>query len=604
MNALGAVMTRMAWETSPPALFPLPPVIRFVPERERCTCGGRLFVQKTRRKTVLCLTGPFIAHETILACRNCSRIFTSEALERLVSSRCSVAWDVLVFVGRALFQRYRSAREIRDELLTRNVSLSLSEIDCLGRKFIAFLAAGHQRARPRVRRAMEFNGGYILHLDAAHDGDAPALMTGMDGLSKIVLANVKLPGENADRIVPFLQKLKADYGKPTALVHDMGTGILRAVSLVFPDIPDFICHFHFLRDIGKDFLEPAYKIIRQRLRYHATASRLNDLVREARARLIEQDSTPQILADSIKDATLPQERRLMPVASAYSLALWCLQGKRAGNGYGFPFDRPLLEFVERLLALNRIMPDLLDKLPKGSQSENRFMHRLAREARCLGRDVHLLGRALTELRWRCGIFDRLRQAMHIAPTDGGKGLNDEGDAQALLSIRQGVNQFRRELDDNAELANDSLCQKMAKQIDKYEDKLFVDPIKVTTPNGEILIYPNRTNNILEQFFRKMRRGHRRKTGNDSMRMTLKAMLADTPLVKNLDNPKYMEMLLDGKEKLEELFAELAPVLLKDIPSQVDEERILPGFHRLMKTDSLPSLVLQAIGKLADSTKSN
>ena len=89
-----------------------------------------------------------------------------------------------------------------------------------------------------------------------------------------------------------------------------------------------------------------------------------------------------------------------------------------------------------------------------------------------------------------------------------------------------------------------------------------------------------------------------------MRMTLKAMLADTPLVKNLDNPKYMEMLLDGKENLEELFAELAPVLLKDIPSQVDEERILPGFHRLMKTDSLPSLVLQAIGKLADSTKSN
>ena len=176
---------------------------------------------------------------------------------------------------------------------------------------------------------MEFNGGYILHLDAAHDGDAPALMTGMDGLSKIVLANVKLPGENADRIVPFLQKLKADYGKPTALVHDMGDRHPKGRGpWSFRISPTSFVISIFLRDIGKDFLEPAYKIIRQRLRYHATASRLNDLVREARARLIEQDSTPQILADSIKDATLPQERRLMPVASAYSLALWCLQGKR------------------------------------------------------------------------------------------------------------------------------------------------------------------------------------------------------------------------------------------------------------------------------------
>ena len=34
------------------------------------------------------------------------------------------------------------------------------------------------------------------------------------------------------------------------------------------------------------------------------------------------------------------------------------------------------------------------------------------------------------------------------------------------------------------------------------------------------------------------------------------MFADTPLVKNLDNPDYMRILLNGKKSLEEKFAEI------------------------------------------------
>ena len=88
------------------------------------------------------MTGPFIAHETVLQCSDCSSAFTSDSLLDLVQSRCNVAYDVMVFVGRSLFQRFRTAREVQDELLDRNVSLSLSEIDYLGRKFITYLAAG------------------------------------------------------------------------------------------------------------------------------------------------------------------------------------------------------------------------------------------------------------------------------------------------------------------------------------------------------------------------------------------------------------------------------------------------------------------------------
>lgn len=34
------------------------------------------------------------------------------------------------------------------------------------------------------------------------------------------------------------------------------------------------------------------------------------------------------------------------------------------------------------------------------------------------------------------------------------------------------------------------------------------------------------------------------------------MFADTPLVKNLENPEYMEIMLSGKKSLEEKFAEV------------------------------------------------
>ena len=185
--------------------------------------------------------------------------------------------------------------------------------------------------------------------------------------------------------------------------------------------------------------------------------------------------------------------------------------------------------------------------------------------------------------------------MRIARPGGDKGLNDEGSRVAIDSIKQGVGQFRRELDNNEKFADDPLCSKVAEQIDHYGDKLFADPIVVNSQSGPITIYPQRTNNILEQFFRRLRRGHRRRTGNNSMRKTLQAMLADTPLVKNLSNPAYMEILLDGKSNLEELFAEIEinSGSLGTNPT-TDCENILPGFRMLAKLPNLPTRIVQLV----------
>jgi hypothetical protein len=284
------------------------------------------------------------------------------------------------------------------------------------------------------------------------------------------------------------------------------------------------------------------------------------------------------------------------ISSAYALALWCLQGKKSGDGYGFPFDRPLLEFAERLLILLDHLPGLIKRRVANNRSGDRMVNKLACQVVEIVKDP-LFEPTIESLRWRCRLFDDLRKKMRIALPDEGNGLNDEGNAPFMDAIKKGVLQFRRRLATNKRYANDALCIKVAEQIDHYGDKLFADPLLLTRPTGTIAIYPQRTNNILEQFFRRLRRYYRRRTGNNKMQKTLPAMLADTPLVKNLSNPTYQQILLDGKQSLEERFAEIeinnGPVEVK--PS-ADVDNVLPSFRSLVKLPDLPVLISELVAE--------
>lgn len=86
---------------------------------------------------------------------------------------------------------------------------------------------------------------------------------------------------------------------------------------------------------------------------------------------------------------------------------------------------------------------------------------------------------------------------------------------------------------------------------------------------------------------------------------LHTMLADTPLVKNLDNDEYMKILLNGKNNLEELFANLKPETTADstdLPVEID--RFLPGFRKLITEQTLPEQVAHLLSKSEIMAKSN
>jgi len=177
----------------------------------------------------------------------------------------------------------------------------------------------------------------------------------------------------------------------------------------------------------------------------------------------------------------------------------------------------------------------------------------------------------------------LRDALSIADPQDKKSLNDDGQDVNIKSIEEKVKQFRDGMADSKDY------EKMLEQIDKYWDKLFADPITVTNSAGQFIIQPQRTNNILERFFRDLKRRNRKRSGTISLNKTLRFMLTDTPLVKNLDNPEYLEVILDGWRSLEERFERIDSRIVAERlkAEQRRQQNICSEMKKIIQLPDLP-----------------
>ena len=79
---------------------------------------------------------------------------------------------------------------------------------------------------------------------------------------------------------------------------------------------------------------------------------------------------------------------------------------------------------------------------------------------------------------------------------------------------------------------------------------------------------------------------------------LRTMLAETPLVKNLQNPDYMKILLHEKATIEELFAEIEIATLREEfrKAQLNPERIPSKIKRLIALPDYPEKLVSIIEK--------
>jgi len=249
------------------------------------------------------------------------------------------------------------------------------------------------------------------------------------------------------------------------------------------------------------------------------------------------------------------------------------------DGYGFPFDRPHLSFYQRLKLLHR----LIDQPPMRCKELSPLWRPLTR----LVEDPQLT-RAAAQMQQKVEVFEKLRQALSIALPQGKNGLNDDGRDADMKSIEQKVTEFRIQM-----IPATEAYQKMTAQIDKYWDKLFADPITIDTPTGAVTIQPQRTNNLLERLFRDLKRDSRKRSGTISLNKTLRTILADTPLVKNLDNPEYLEIILDGCKTLEERFEKIdSRLVAEQLKAELkNQQKISPQMKKIIRRPDLPDRLI-------------
>ncbi|MFQ6077355.1 MAG: hypothetical protein ACE5Z5_14715 [Candidatus Bathyarchaeia archaeon] len=251
------------------------------------------------------LSGSFTAKEVQTHCPIHKVRYRSEALTDIVPRGCSVGFEVMVFVGLNRWLRHRQVEEIRSLLEALGVEISTGEISILSDRFLLYLQEVHRGAAAEIRELISSQGGYILQVDGTQENGSSVLLTVRDGISGITLTSRLIQTESKDSIVPSLEEVKRECGPPMAVMRDMGSGMEEAVTEVFPGVRQLICHFHFLRDLGKDLLTDMHTRLRKAFMAKKITPRLRRLQRRlypkaarARARIDGGggiDWTPQLL---------------------------------------------------------------------------------------------------------------------------------------------------------------------------------------------------------------------------------------------------------------------------------------------------------------------
>ena len=141
-------------------LFLVVPSFKFRPESTHCTfCGKKLMVYSTRpdKRVITLHVGEFIAHHTLLSCDCQSKpvIFHCEKLHSLVPKYSNFGYDVIEFIGRAVFQRFKTENEVVEELADLNISISSSEVGYLAKKFIVYLSVLHKNSSGKIKESMQ-----------------------------------------------------------------------------------------------------------------------------------------------------------------------------------------------------------------------------------------------------------------------------------------------------------------------------------------------------------------------------------------------------------------------------------------------------------------
>ena len=544
------------------SVLPNIPSIYFYNEQSECPrCSVRLLVRKLKDvRTVYTVSfGEITIREYIHYCPCCNDVFTAKSAQ-LVKTGCNYSYDCLVEIGKLRYLQKRQIEEIEHIFYDNyNIPISSTQVRRLCYQFLLYLGKFHYLNVTRINASMMKRGGYILHIDSTCEGHKPHLLTCIDSLSGYVLYSQKISGENESELTIIFKRVKALFGIPLTAVHDMGAGITKSCTLVFPGIVQVVCHFHLLRDLGKDLFEAEYRKLQKELSNKKIYAKIRYQINMLEQVVGSQKDAQQLLLSLDNHNELSSCKLLQGILYGYILSLKA--NENTGDGYGFPFDRPKLRYYTKAVDIYKELEALESKNFSWSEKETSRFYEIKDVLRKVVNDKSLKNN-IKKLEKKIEIFDELRQIMKIALPGENKGLNDNGNIENQLELTKMETKLMTFVDKLEKIVDEAPAESkpikgVINQLNKYWDKIFAQPIKIEK-NGTVdkIIIPQRTNNISEQFYRKLKQLFRRLHGRRHVGKDLLYIPEEIVLIENLKNNDYINDMLGSIDRLPEVFAQL------------------------------------------------
>lgn len=539
--------------------------LEFVSPDETCPhCGHRL---RRVRTSIHWPVGLMLGRPRVRCvqkgCAQCDWSDSFGGYRQLVPAAGNYAFDVMVEVGLARLRGLQQDAEIREQLEQRwGLNLPLSAIGLLTDSFLDGLAAAHQAHLPVLRRQLEQDGGFAMHLDGTCEPGTDVLFAVIAAPRSWTLDAAKMASENIEEISQLLRRCDQDFGPPLAVMHDLSKNILAAKNAVIPDVPDLICHYHFLENVGKKLCEKPHGKLTKRLRQLKTRAALamlrRDMVRWSRRgnsplslqRIKELLSQPERAAD----LDLVTLRRLV----AYVLLRWLDDFGSDLHGEYFPFDLPSLAFYHRGCQLSQWLKTLLAVKDFPSQDFSTLVT-MSRHLSALEDDSAIVA-AAERLEQAAALFDELREVLRLnsSPEHLLRGRGPSETQEEIKAIPKRLKRWQTKLQRRMSRERDADRRRdqqiVLGYLKTYKDQLVGHVIALKGHSKPLVV--SRTNNVSEHRFGKTKRALRRKAGTKKLTRYIQAMRPEVLLLPNLEDAAYLAIAYGGSlTNMASVFAE-------------------------------------------------
>ena len=553
--------------------------VRVDAEESHCPiCGAALTVQKTSFSEIVtnkhgALSGWWPTQKCPNGCKKeDGRTFTKRAgqLENLAMKNHGFGYDIEVEVGICRYLKHMQIDEIVEKFDAEGKKMSPASVSRYSHQFLDHLELLHVAHLPIIAKLMAEEGGYYMLFDSTCEAGSGSLFAVLAGWRGWTLGSWRQSTENAKEMLPHVMFLIGTLGPPLAIMKDLSTQGQCVADEIIKAYPHAIililaCHYHFAKDIGKDILHAGHNVLKGCIR--DTKAALARLIRDTRDKVADD---PESVARTVGKWLADPESIAITmdsdaVAVVRYLSQWILDSSQDGGSSQFPFELPHLLFYDRIVRMSNMSATLLNNSKAEPHSAAyRLLHRLHNMTTALAND-RKAAKTAALLRSKNELFVRLRTALQLekkAIIEGACKTVEER-KEFHQKVKEDFETFVAELrkmqgSSKVKASLKSAVDIIVTHVDKYNDKLWGHDIPVIDKDGNISMRViERTNNLCEQSFAKIKNNERRRSGRKNLGWDMTVRPAAVSLVENLKDEEYLQLVCNGSlDSLPILFANL------------------------------------------------